>query len=78
VGDEKLIIITDKCNCYTLQPVVQPVGWTMQMSVAKRRLSGPARTLLTSLGSRSKAAVWTVDDVASLIEILKRNSYLVI
>ena len=29
------------------QPVVQTVGWTMQMSPAKRRLSGPARTLMT-------------------------------
>ena len=42
---------------YTLQPVVQPVvqpvGWTMQMSSAKRRLSGPARTLTTSIGWRA-------------------------
>ena len=42
-------------SCYTLQPavwtqpVVQPVGWTMQMSPAMRRLSVPARTLMTSL-----------------------------
>ena len=42
-------------SCYSLQPavwtqpVVQPVGWTMQMSPAMRRLSGPARTLMTSL-----------------------------
>ena len=35
-------------------PVVQPVGWTMQMSAAKRRLSGPARTLMTSLGWRAQ------------------------
>ena len=33
----------------------------MQMSRAKRRLNGPARTFMTSL-RRSKAAVWTVDD----------------
>ena len=45
---------------YTLQPVVwkqlvvQPVTWTMQMSAAKRRLSGPARTLMTSLGWRAQ------------------------
>jgi len=45
------------------QPVVQLVGWTMQMSPAKRRLSGPARTFMTSLSWYSKAAVWTVDDV---------------
>ena len=37
-----------------MQPVVQPVGWTMQMSAAKRRLSGPARTLMTSLGWRAQ------------------------
>ena len=35
------------------QPVVQPVGWTMQMSAAKRCLSGPTRTLMTSLGWRA-------------------------
>jgi len=35
------------------------------MSPAKRRLSGPARTLTIRL-TRSKAAVWTVDDVARL------------
>ena len=35
---------------YTLQPVVQPVGWTMQMSPDKRRLSGPAMTIMMSLG----------------------------
>ena len=89
-------------GAYSLQPAVQPVGWTMKMSAAKRRLSGPARTLTASLGwrqrwnwvtfsdpvtressdpetqlirwpndpvpcvvdARSKAAVWTVDDVA--------------
>ena len=28
--------------------------------------------------TRSKAAVWTVDDVARLIEIFKNNSYLLI
>jgi len=28
--------------------------------------------------TRSKAAVWTVDDVARLIEIFKKNSYLFI
>jgi len=39
----------------------------MQMSPAKRRLSGPAMTLVTSL-RHSKAAVWTVDDVARLME----------
>ena len=39
---------------YTLQPVVQLVGWTMQMSLAKRRLSGPARTPVTSLGWRAQ------------------------
>ena len=33
-----------------VQPVVQPVVSTMQMSPAKRRLSGPARTLMMSLG----------------------------
>jgi len=48
--------------CYTvctlLQLVVQPVGRTMQTSPAKRRLSGPAMTLTTSL-RHSKAAVWT-------------------
>jgi len=38
---------------YTVQPVVQPVGWTVQMSPAKRRLSRPARTLMTSLGWRA-------------------------
>ena len=47
-------------SAYSLQPlvqptvwpqlVVQPVGWTMLMSAAKRHLSGPARTLVTSLG----------------------------
>ena len=56
---------------YTLQPVVQPavgtqpvvgalqpVGWTMQMSPAKRLLSGPARTLMTSLGRRLRGQYW--------------------
>ena len=32
-----------------LQPVVQPVGWTMQMSPAKWRFSGPARQLALSV-----------------------------
>jgi len=32
----------------------------MQMSAAKRRLSGPARTLMTSL-RHSKVSVWTLD-----------------
>jgi len=39
---------------YTLQPVVELVGWTMQMSLAKRRLSGPARTPVTSSGWRAQ------------------------
>jgi len=39
----------------------------MQMSQAKRRLSGPAKTLMTPL-RHSKAVVWTVDDVTRLIE----------
>jgi len=39
----------------------------MQVSTAKRRLNGPARTLMASF-RRIKAAVWTVDDVARLIE----------
>jgi len=45
-------------------------GWInyMQMSAAKRRLSdGPARTFMTSLLRRSKAVVWTVDDVATFV-----------
>jgi len=29
-----------------IQPVVQPVGWTMQMSLAKQHLSRPARTFI--------------------------------
>jgi len=63
---------------YTLQPAVQPVGWTMQMSAAKRRLSGPARTLMRSLGWRAARRLWTVDDVARLIEILfKKNCYFI-
>jgi len=41
-------------NVYTIQPVVQPVVWTTQMSAAKRRLSGPARMLMTSLGWRAQ------------------------
>ena len=45
------------------------VVWTMQMSSAKRHLSGPARTLMMSLGC---GAVWTVDDVARLIDLKKR------
>jgi len=61
---------------YTLQPVVQPVvqpvGWTMQMRPAKRRWSGPARTFMTSL-RHSKAAVWTVDDVARSTEMNIQN-----
>jgi len=44
----------------------QPVAWTMRMSPAKRRLGCPASTFMTSL-RHSKAAVWTVDDVARLI-----------
>jgi len=43
-------ILTPLHGVHTLQPVLQPVGWTMQMSAAKRRLSGPVRTLTTSLG----------------------------
>jgi len=40
-------------------------GWVNYANdPAKRRLSGPARTLMTS-------AVWTVDDVAHLIELKK-------
>jgi len=42
----------------------------MQMSPAKRRLSGPAYDVIKL--TRSKAAVWTVDDVAHLIEFKKR------
>ena len=38
------------------------------MRPAKRRLSGPARTFMTSL-RHSKAAVWTVDDVARSTEM---------
>ena len=41
------LFLTRCVQLYTLQPVVQPVGWTMQMSAAERRLSGPARTLVT-------------------------------
>jgi len=41
-------------------------------SPAKRRLSGPAKTFMTSL-CHCKAAVWRVDDVTCLIEwIFKR------
>jgi len=36
------------------QRVVQPVGWPMLMSPAERRLSGPARTFMTSLGWRAQ------------------------
>jgi len=39
----------------------------MQMSAAKRRLSGPASTLMTSLGRRAQQG-GCVDDVARLIE----------
>jgi len=60
------IITDDRGWCvsgvHTLQPVVQPVGLTMQMSPAKRRLSGPVRTFMTS-PRHIKAAVRTVDDV---------------
>ena len=44
------------------------------MSPAKRRLSGPAYDVIRL--TCSKAAVWTVDDVARLIEFKKKNSYL--
>ena len=62
-----VFIMQRRHGVHTLQPVAQPVGWTMQMSRAKRRLSGPARTFMASL-RHSKAAAWTVDDVARLIE----------
>jgi len=39
----------------------------MQMSAAKRRFSGAVIRL-----TRSKAAVWRVDDVARLIDFLNR------
>ena len=39
------------------------------MSPATRRFSGPARTLDVIRLTCSKAAVWTVDDVARLILI---------
>ena len=39
-----------------IQPIVQPVGWTVQMSPVRLRLSGPARTFMTSL-CHSKVAV---------------------
>jgi len=48
-------------------------SWTNYAnSPAKRRLSGPAKTFMTSL-CHCKAAVWRVDDVTCLIEwIFKR------
>ena len=66
-------------TCYTLQPVVHANVYAMymylymQMNAAKRRLSGPARTLVTSLGWRT---LWTVDDVQRLIDVF--NYYLFI
>jgi len=45
------------------QPVVQLVGWTMQMSPAKRHLSYDVIRLTCS-----KVVVWTVNDVARLME----------
>ena len=50
---------------YTLQPVVQPVGWTMQMNPAKRS-SQDAHGVIRL--TRSKAAVCTLDDAVLLIE----------
>jgi len=74
-SNNKLTVLHD---VYTLQPVVQavvqPVGWTMQMSSAKRRLSGPARTLMTSLGWRAQQGGCvdsSLDHVARLIELKK-------
>ena len=70
-SNNKLTVLHD---VYTLQPVVQPVGWTMQMSPAKRRLSGPARTLMTSLGWRAQQGGCvdsSLDHVARLIELKK-------
>ena len=45
---------------YTLQPVIQP-GWTMQMSLARRRLSGPARTLWRHCVTARRQCGWTVN-----------------
>ena len=50
-----------RCLHFTagVQSVVQPVGCTIQMSPAKRRLSYPASTLMTPLGWRAARRVWS-------------------
>jgi len=66
-------------SVYTLQPVVQPVGRiyaNKRSQAALERSSQDAYDVIRL--TRSKAAVWTVDDVARLVEFFLTNSYLFI
>jgi len=60
---------TADCTTAVVEPAVCTTGWVNYANepTAKRRFSGPVIRL-----TRSKAAVWTVDDVARLIDFLNR------
>ena len=74
----KDVVVYKTNNQHGVFVVVQLVGWTIQMSAATRRLSGPARMLNDNIIrlTLSNAAVWTVDDVADLITWKKEFLYI--
>jgi len=74
----KDVVVYKTNNQHSVSVVVQLVGWTIQMSAATRRLSGPATMLNDNIIrlTLSKAAVWTVDDVAGLITWTKEFLYI--
>ena len=55
---------------YTLQPAVQPVWVNDAMSPAKRRLSGPARTLMTSLACVDSRRCDAFDRFSLILKLL--------